>query len=227
MARMSLDSPPVRNYHGCRERAMKHEVIIVGALETNCCLAYCRETLECAVIDPGAEPEKIFPVIAGLKLKPVVILNTHGHVDHTGANWDLKERFHVPLLIHALDEPFLHDMADSELSQLLGAKESPPPDRFLKDGEIIKIGKSTLKVICLPGHSPGGVGFYGKGTLFSGDTLFNGGVGRTDLPGGSRRDLEHSIRTRIQTLPPATLVIPGHGPLTTVGQEIESNPTLS
>jgi hydroxyacylglutathione hydrolase len=206
---------------------MKHEVVIVGALETNCCLAYCAETLECAIIDPGAESEKIFPVIAGLGLKPVMILNTHGHVDHVGANKDMKDHFHVPLLIHAKDNPFLEAMMDSELSQLLGAQPSPAPDRFLKAGESILIGRCTLKVIHLPGHSPGSVGFYGNGRLFSGDTLFNGGVGRTDLVGGSRRDLEISIRTKIHTLPPDTLVIPGHGPLTTIGQEIESNPTLS
>jgi hydroxyacylglutathione hydrolase len=206
---------------------MEQEIVIVGALETNCCLVYCAETLECAIVDPGAEPEKIFAAIAGLELKPVLILNTHGHVDHVGANKDMKDHFGIPLLIHAKDNPFLQDMMDSELSLLLGALPSPAPDRFLRDGETISIGRITLKVIHLPGHSPGSVGFYGEGKLFSGDTLFNGGVGRTDLVGGSRRDLENSIRMKIYRLPPDTLVIPGHGPRTTVGQEIESNPALT
>jgi len=206
---------------------MEHEIVIVGALETNCCLVYCAETLECAIIDPGADPDRIFPVIAGLGLRPVMILNTHGHVDHVGANKDMKDHFGVPILIHSKDNPILQAAMDSELSSLLGAQPSPAPDRFLKDGETIAIGRSTLKVIHLPGHSPGSVGFYGAGTLFSGDTLFSGGVGRTDLAGGSRRDLENSIRTKIHVLPPETLVIPGHGPQTTVGQEIESNPSLS
>jgi glyoxylase-like metal-dependent hydrolase (beta-lactamase superfamily II) len=205
---------------------MKYELIIVGSLETNCYLVYDEGTLECAVIDPGAEPEKIIPAIAELGLRPVVILNTHGHVDHVGANSDIKERFHVPLWIHSLDKPLLDVMKGSELSLFLGAKDSPPPDKFLKDREIISIGKISLKVVHTPGHTPGSVGFYGHGILFSGDTLFSGGVGRTDLPGGSRKDLEKSIRIRIQTLPAETVVLPGHGPMTTVGQEIVANPDL-
>ncbi len=210
-----------------KAREMKQELVIVGALETNCYLAYDARTLECAIIDPGAEPEKIFPVIAHLGLKPKMILNTHGHTDHVGANLDMKERFDVPLLIHRLDLPLLEAMKDSELSLLLGAKESPAPDGFLQDGEAIAVGKASFVVIHLPGHSPGSVGFHGHGTLFSGDTLFSEGVGRTDLPGGSRKDLERSIRTRLHTLPAKTLVLPGHGPLTTIGREIEINPSLT
>jgi glyoxylase-like metal-dependent hydrolase (beta-lactamase superfamily II) len=118
-------------------------------------------------------------------------------------------------------------MKGSELSLYLGAKDSPPPDKFLKDREIITIGKVSLKVLHTPGHSPGSVAFYGHGVLFSGDTLFCGGVGRTDLAGGSRKDLEKSIRSRIQTLPAETVVLPGHGPMTTVGEEIVSNPDLT
>jgi glyoxylase-like metal-dependent hydrolase (beta-lactamase superfamily II) len=206
---------------------MKYELVIVGALETNCYLAYDARTLECAIIDPGSEPEKIFPVIASLGLKPTMILNTHGHPDHGGANYDMKERFDVPLLIHRLDQPLLEAMKDSELSLMLGAKESPAPDRFFEDEERIAVGKASFTVIHLPGHSPGSVGFHGHGTLFSGDTLFSEGVGRTDLPGGSRKDLERSIRTKLHTLPPKTLVMPGHGPLTTIGREIELNPSLT
>jgi len=206
---------------------MKYELVIVGALETNCYLAYDAKTLECAVIDPGAQPEKIFPVISSLGLKPAFILNTHGHADHVGANLDMKQRFGVPLLIHRLDLPILESMKGSELSLLLEAKDSPPPDRYLEDGAVIAVGRSSLTVIHLPGHSPGGVGFLGHGLLFSGDTLFNEGVGRTDLPGGSRKDLERSIRTRLHTLPPKTVVLPGHGPLTTIGREIEANPSLT
>jgi len=206
---------------------MKYELVIVGSLETNCYLVYDEGTLECAVIDPGAEPEKIFPAIAELELRPVVILNTHGHVDHVGANSDIKERFHIPLWIHSLDAPLLDAMKGSELSLFLGAKDSPPPDKFLKDRETITVGNVSFKVVHTPGHTPGSVSFYGHGTLFSGDTLFCGGVGRTDLAGGSRKDLVKSIRSRIQTLPAETVVLPGHGPKTTVGQEIISNPDLT
>lgn len=205
---------------------MKYKLVVVGPLETNCYLVYCGETLECAVIDPGAEPERIIPAIVECGLKPVVILNTHGHIDHIGANRDIKDKFGIPLLIHPLDGPLLEKVQEFELSFFLGAKESPPPDRLLEDGETVVIGSCGLEVIHTPGHTPGSVSFLGDNVLFSGDTLFSGGVGRTDLPGGSTRDLEVSIRERILRLPPDTVVLPGHGPWTTVGEETESNPFL-
>jgi len=205
---------------------LKYKLVVVGPLETNCYLAYCDETLECGVIDPGAEPERIFPAIVECGLKPVVILNTHGHIDHIGANRDIKEKFGIPLCIHALDSPLLEKTQQFELSLFLGAQTSPPADRLLKDGESVDFGRCRLQVIHTPGHSRGSVGFLGENILFSGDTLFNGGVGRTDLPGGSTRDLEVSIRERILTLPSGTVVLPGHGPWTTIGEERESNPFL-
>jgi len=206
---------------------MKYELIIVGALETNCYLVYSPESHGCIIIDPGAEPEKIFPVIAELELKPVLIVNTHGHVDHIGANRDMKDHYSIPLCLHAADQPLLEQAQQSELSIFLGAKESPPADRFLKDGEEIAVGRSRLRVIHTPGHSPGSISLHGGGYLFSGDTLFCEGVGRTDLPGGSWKDLEQSIRTRILVLAEDTVVLPGHGPLTTIGREKTSNPFLT
>lgn len=205
---------------------MKYESVIVGALETNCYLVYCKKTLQCAVIDPGADPEKIFRVIGHMGLKPTILINTHGHVDHIGANQDIKDKFDVPLCIHAADSPMLESVLQSELSFFLGAKESPPPDKFLEEGEEIKIGNVCLTVLHTPGHSPGSVSLFGDGTLFSGDTLFFGGVGRTDLPGGSWVELERSIREKIFTLPADTLVLTGHGPTTTVGQETNFNPFI-
>jgi hydroxyacylglutathione hydrolase len=206
---------------------IQYQLVVVGPLDTNCYLVYCDKTLDCAIIDPGADADRIFPLIAEQELKPVLILNTHGHIDHVGANRDVKDKFGVPLGIHALDGPMLEKILEFELSLFLGAKESPPADRFLKDGDIISIGKSALRVLHTPGHTPGSVSFLADEILFSGDTLFNGGVGRTDLPGGSTRDLEASIRDRILTLPPQTIVLPGHGPWTTVGEESESNPFLA
>ncbi|MEW5900989.1 MAG: MBL fold metallo-hydrolase [Acidobacteriota bacterium] len=205
---------------------IKYALAVVGPLDTNCYLAYCGETLECAVLDPGAEAERIFPLILELGLNPTLILNTHGHIDHIGANKDVKEKFRIPLAIHGLDSPLLEKVQQFELSFFLGARESPPADRLLKDGDVLTIGKSTLRVLHTPGHTPGSVSFLGDAILFSGDTLFNGGVGRTDLPGGSTKDLEESIRGRILTLPSDTIVLPGHGPWTTVGEEKESNPFL-
>jgi hydroxyacylglutathione hydrolase len=206
---------------------MKVTTIVVGALETNCYLVCCGETSECAIVDPGAEAERIFPEIYDGELKPIVIINTHGHIDHVGANRDMKDKFHVPLCIHAADNPMLGKSQQLELSLFLGAKESPPADRFLNDEEEIKIGNGVLRVLHTPGHSPGSISLRGDGFLLSGDTLFYEGVGRTDLPGGSQKQLEQSIREKIMTLPDATVVYPGHGPHTTVGQERESNPFLT
>ena len=126
---------------------MNYEMLIVGALETNCYLVYCTETLECAVVDPGAEAERIFKVIAEKNLKPSLLLNTHGHVDHIGANKDIKERFGVPLYIHSADSPMLEVVHQTEMAAFLGAKDSPPADHFFKDGDKLKIGKSFLQVL--------------------------------------------------------------------------------
>lgn len=206
---------------------MKYEIVVVGALETNCYLVYDEETRDCAVIDPGADPEKIIATIADLELRPVVVLDTHGHVDHVGANAGIVEKYGVPLAMHAADTDMLQVSDFIELSLLLGARNSPPPDRLLAEGDEIAVGRTSLRVIHIPGHTPGSIGFVHGGVLFSGDTLFCGGVGRTDLPGGSWKDLERSIRERILTLPEETVVLPGHGPWTTVEQERASNPVLT
>jgi len=205
---------------------MKYEHIIVGAIETNCYLVYCEETKECAVIDPGAEAEKIIHLIRQKELKPTIVINTHGHVDHVGANMDIIDEYSIPLLIHSADSPMLDKVEQMELSFFLGAKNSPPPDKFLVEGEKVVIGSVQMEIIHTPGHSPGSVSLLSDGVLFSGDTLFSGGVGRTDLPGGSWNELVCSIKEKILTLPQETPVLPGHGPATTVGQEERSNPFI-
>ncbi len=129
--------------------------------------------------------------------------------------------------MHAADTGMLQVSDYIELSLLLGARNSPAPDRLLAEGDEITVGRTSLRVIHIPGHTPGSIGFVHGGVLFSGDTLFCGGVGRTDLPGGSWKDLERSIRERILTLPEQTVVLPGHGPWTTVEQERISNPSLT
>jgi hydroxyacylglutathione hydrolase len=206
---------------------MKFQTIIVGALETNCFLVYCPQTLDCAIVDPGADPGRIFLEISRLSLKPVMILNTHGHLDHTGANKDMKEHYGAPLLIHAADSGLLSSLEQNELRFLLGAKDSPPADSFLEDGQAIPLGRGSLRVLHTPGHTPGSVCFLGDHFLLSGDTLFLEGVGRTDLPGGSARQLEESIRTKILTLDDSLTVLPGHGPPTSIGQERSNNPFLA
>ncbi|HVP89655.1 MAG TPA: MBL fold metallo-hydrolase [Terriglobales bacterium] len=203
---------------------MAYEIVVVGALDTNCYLFYGPGSPACAIIDPGAEPGKIFAAVAALELKPALILNTHGHVDHIGANRDMKEKYGVPLYLHSADASMLKVTEHVELSLLLGARDSPAPDRLLVDGDEIAVGGETLRVIHTPGHTPGSVGFLAAGVVFSGDTLFCGGVGRTDLEGGSWKDLDKSIRERLFVLPAETIVLPGHGPWTTVGEEKLSNP---
>jgi len=177
-------------------------------------------------MDPGAEPEKIIRAISEKNLKPVVLINTHGHVDHVGANKDVKDRYDIPLLIHSADVPMLKSILQSGLGFFLGAKASPPPDRLLEEGDEVKIGTSSLKTIHTPGHSPGCLCFVRDELLFSGDTLFCGGVGRTDLPGGSWEKMMDSIRNKILILSDETIVFPGHGPHTTVGQERNMNPFI-
>lgn len=206
---------------------MKFQTVIVGALETNCVLVYCQETLDCAIVDPGADPGRIFLEVSRLSLKPVMILNTHGHLDHTGANKDMKEHYGAPLLIHAADSGLLSSLEQNELRFLLGAKDSPPADSFLEDGQDIPLGRGSLRVLHTPGHTPGGVCFLADHFLLSGDTLFFEGVGRTDLPGGSARQLEESIRTKLLTLDDSLTVLPGHGPPTSIGQERSNNPFLA
>jgi glyoxylase-like metal-dependent hydrolase (beta-lactamase superfamily II) len=206
---------------------MNVQTVVVGPLETNCYLVACEETRECAIIDPGSEPDRIFLEVSDLGVKPVVLLNTHGHLDHIGANRDMKDHYGLPLLIHAADKHMLDSSQNNELRFWLNAKDSPPADDFLEEGREVRVGRSVLRVLHTPGHSPGSVCLLGDGFLLTGDTLFFEGVGRTDLPGGSARQLEESIRNKILTLPDGLDVLPGHGPRTTVGQERNNNPFIA
>jgi len=200
---------------------------VVGALETNCYLVYSEDTLECIIVDPGADSNKIIQEIESNNLKPTAIINTHAHVDHVGANKIIKEKFDIPLCIHEADLGLLKSALQLGFGMVIGAKKSPPPDRFIKEGDILKLGKSQLKVIHTPGHSPGSISLLGEGFILSGDALFRGGVGRTDLPGGSWDELQSSIKNKILNLPSDTLIFPGHGPSTKVSLEKKSNPYLT
>jgi len=200
---------------------------VVGPLETNCFLVYSENNSECVIVDPGAEPDKIIKGVREYKLKPVMIVNTHGHVDHVGANKAVKEEFDIPLYIHKSDLKLLKSAMQSAFGLMIGAQKSPPPDGFLKEGDTIELGGSHLEVLHTPGHSPGSISLLGDGFILSGDILFRGGVGRTDLPGGSWEKLKESIKNKIFSLPANTLVLPGHGPSTNVGFEKDSNPYLT
>lgn len=196
----------------------------MGDLSTNCYIVACEKTKEALIIDPGAEPDRIFKLTEKLGVKVVGILNTHGHADHIGADEALRRKFNVPLMIHREDAPLLQSPGRN-LSMWGGFDlRISPAERLLEEGDEIKVGELNFKVVHTPGHTPGGVCLVGHGKAFCGDTLFAGSVGRTDLPGGSWSQLVDSIKNKIMTLPDDTEVFPGHGPCTSVGEERSSNP---
>lgn len=200
--------------------------LVVGPLETNCYIFGCPETRRAIVIDPGAEGGRIRKMLAdhGYELDKVVL--THGHGDHIMALDEVLAGSGAEVMIHGEDTVLLRD-ADRNLSSLLGRSfEFHKPVTELEDGQEITVGSRTLKVLHTPGHTRGSVSLAGEGLVFSGDTLFLGGVGRTDLPGGSMTVLMSSIRDKLLALPGTTKVYPGHGPDTTIRAEREENPYL-
>ncbi len=168
------------------------------------------KTRTCGLIDPAFETGRILSQVGDLGYKVTHIINTHGHADHTAGNRTVRAATGAKLLIHEQDAPLLERPLNRVLSRLLGGKGSPRPDILLKDRDAIGIGFTTLTVLHTPGHTPGGICLYTRGHLFTGDTLFVGGVGRTDLRGGSPDLLLRSIREKIYTLPGGTRVWPGH-----------------
>ncbi len=205
---------------------LKIESIIVGPLQSNCFILMCPETREAVIIDPGDEADKIINTIQTLNAEPVSIINTHGHGDHIGANGKIKERYDIPLAIHEGDAPMLTD-PNANFSAFLGVPIiSPKADRLLNDGDELDWANRKIKVLHTPGHSPGGISLFVENHLFSGDALFKMTIGRTDIPGASHEVLLKGIREKILTLDDETLIYPGHGPMTTVGEERRNNPFL-
>jgi len=218
---------------GCQKTApqrgnMIFETIVVGDLGVNCYLLADRDTKEGLVIDPGAEPERILAAINNSGIKVLHVLNTHGHFDHIGGNRKVTEATGGRLMISKEDEHFLSMASRSAAMYGLAAEDSPKPAAYLVEGDLIRFGRHELKVIHIPGHSPGGSCFYlaKEGILISGDSLFAESIGRTDLPGGSQAQLVGSIRAKLMTLPEETKVFPGHGPSTSIGHEKRHNPYL-
>ncbi len=203
------------------------EVFAVGALQVNCVVLGCPETRKAVVIDPGADLEHIEAALRKHDLTVELILNTHGHFDHIGANAGLKESTGAPLLIHKDDVNLLQMAKIQAATYGLPAEDSPVPDTELHGGETLTFGAQTLEVLHTPGHSPGCVCFYCEGLLVSGDTLFAGSIGRTDLPGGDHQQLLDSIQAKLAGLPPQTKILPGHGPLTTIDHELKYNPYMA
>lgn len=198
------------------------ETITVGPVEVNCYILGCSRTLEAVIIDPGAEDGRIKGRLSGNNLSAKYIINTHGHADHIGANG----RFDLPVMIHKSDASFLSNPVKN-LSMMLGMPiSSPPASRVLEDGEKLYVGDLLLEVIHTPGHTPGSVSIRCEDLVFTGDALFNEGLGRTDFPYSSEEDLLKSIREKLLVLPDSTKVYPGHGAATTIGYEREHNPFI-
>lgn len=198
---------------------MKIETLILGQLDTNCYLAWCPETAETIIIDPADEGNYISEKILQKKLKPVAIVATHGHFDHLLAATELKLAFNLPFYLSQKDLPIL-GRTEETTEYFAHFRPDPPPkvDVFLKDKDTIHFGRQTLQVIETPGHTPGGISLYSKGVLFSGDTLFANGVGRTDFSYASEKDLKSSIK-KLLRLPAQTKVYPGHGEEFFLGEE--------
>jgi len=201
------------------------ERLVVGPLASNCYIVGSEVTGEGMIIDPGDEAKQILRKIKDLQLDIKFIILTHGHIDHIGAVREVSEATGAEVCVHTDDAQSLKGW---RMSSILGSSypAPPPPDRLLKDGDSIDISDLHFLVLHTPGHTPGGICLLGQGVVFTGDTLFNYGVGRTDLPGGSHSQLLNSLHTKLMILPDDTVVYPGHGPETTIGAERRGNPFL-
>jgi glyoxylase-like metal-dependent hydrolase (beta-lactamase superfamily II) len=210
---------------------MNIEQIKVGFMEVFCYLVSCPRTKEALLIDPAGNEQELVDHIKeqGLRLKYIV--NTHGHGDHTCGNKKVKELTGAKIIMHDLDDQAFNSPEGAEMARQWGFKPSPKADITVKDGDRIVIGDVSLEVIHTPGHSPGGICLHNHGHVFTGDTLFVGAIGRTDLPGSSHAQFLRSIRERLLGLPPDTVVWPGHDygarPSSTIGHEKTANPWLA
>jgi len=200
--------------------------ITVGAFQENSYLVIDEDSKHAVIVDPGGEGQRLVSEIERSKATLDAIWITHAHVDHVGAIASVKERWNVPVYLHPLDRR-LYEAAGRQAEVYgLPFEEPPAPDREFADGQKLKLGDSEMTVMHAPGHSPGHVVIHGDGVALVGDCLFAGSIGRTDLPMSNPQQLSESLK-KIAALPPATVVYPGHGPETTIGEERLSNPFLN
>jgi hydroxyacylglutathione hydrolase len=202
--------------------------IPVGPFQVMTYLVACPHTREAVIIDPAGEEDKLLSLIKTENIKVKYILNTHGHADHVLGNPKLKEVLKIPVCMHEADDRFFSDKVVREkTSEELGLPPPDPADIRLTDEDVVEVGTLKITVIHTPGHTPGSVCYLVDGNLFSGDTLFVGAAGRTDLIGGSLETLLESLEKRLIVLPKETIVWPGHNygdtPTSTMGREIEEN----
>jgi hydroxyacylglutathione hydrolase len=208
------------------------KTFIFNAFAVNTFLLY-DETGDCVIIDPGCmddfENVELTEFIYNHKLQPVKFFNTHAHVDHIAGNKFVAAKFNIGLEVHKDSISYLQTAKGFAAGIGLNEAESIVPSGFLSDGDVVKFGNSTLKVLFTPGHADGSICFYSEKDMFVivGDVLFNGSIGRTDFPTGNFDLLMHSIKTKLFVLPADTLVYPGHGSTTTIGYEKKNNPFMN
>jgi len=206
---------------------MNIQQLTVGVMGVCCYIVSCEKTKKAAIIDPGGDEDKILAACKKDDLTVEYIIATHGHPDHVCGNGPIKETTGAKIIMHKDDAQFFAKSEVKEYFSMLGLAESPPADILVENGDTITIGEEELQVIHTPGHTPGGMCLYNAPDCITGDTLFVGGVGRTDFPGGSMEELSRSIREKLLTLPKETIVWPGHGyggSKSTIGEEARSNP---
>ncbi|MEM6771191.1 MAG: MBL fold metallo-hydrolase [Bacteroidota bacterium] len=202
-------------------------------VQENTYIVYDNDTRECIIIDPGcftpAEERELVATIEEHQLKPIKLINTHCHFDHIFGNDFVKQQDGLQLGIHELEVPVLErGPVTVQMYGLPPMTPSPPAEYFIAEGDTISLGSNSFSVLFCPGHSPGSICFYNaaEGYVIAGDVLFDGSIGRTDLPGSDHQTLLGSIHTRLMPLPDDTVVWPGHGGPTTIGKERVSNPFL-
>lgn len=206
---------------------MEIEILEVSPFLVNCYLIWSKEEKIGVIIDPGDEDQMILERIGKIDFQPKAILLTHGHADHIAAVEPLIKKLDIPLYIGKGDEHMLASPSGN-ISAMVGLQITcPPADHVLKDSDVISFGSLKFSVFSTPGHTQGGICYFIENSLFCGDTLFNGSIGRTDLPGGDYSQLINSINQNILSLPDDIICYPGHGPRTTVGDERKHNPFLT
>ena len=203
------------------------KTLVVGPLETNCYILGDEKSKEAVVIDPGGDFGEIENQLKESQLTVRYVVLTHGHFDHTGALAQLERATGAKVLVHAEDAPMLSAAGQAQPFLVESGNDPCGEDETLKEGDNIQFGQYRLEVLHTPGHTPGGISLAVEKMLFVGDTLFCGSIGRTDLPGGSFKQLMDSIKRKLLTRGDELLVYPGHGPASTVGEERRSNPFLT
>ena len=198
-----------------------------GQFAENCYVVVDEARRACAIVDPGEEVELITHRVAVLDVTPVAIWLTHAHLDHVMGVARLKRETGAPVCLHPADRELYDHAVQQGLAFGIPVEPPPPPDRPFTHGEVVRVGDCVFTVRHAPGHSPGSVCLVGDGVVFTGDVLFAGSVGRTDLPGGDFETLRRSIERELLVLPDSTIVYSGHGPETTIGQERRANPFLT